>query len=78
MKCIQCLHVDYRTPAQESENDAKWGKLPMKYWGVCQVAVTPEQQASFIGNGLECFTGRFESASDEVVTGRIEWFKKRG
>ena len=49
----------------------------MKGFGVCLVAEKLEHQASFAGMNCECFTGRFEQASQELVTGRIDWYQKR-
>ena len=76
MKCIDCAHIDYITPSEDDETDEKYGK-GMKGFGVCKLAVKPEHQASFAGMNCQCFTGRFEQASQELVTGRIDWYQKR-
>ena len=75
MKCIECQHIDYITPNEDSEKNKKYGH--MKGFGICKVAEKPEHQAAFTGMNCKCFTGRFEQASEELITGRINWYQKR-
>lgn len=76
MRCIECQHIDYITPSADDEKDKKYGKS-MKGFGVCKVAEKLEHQAAFAGMNCKCFTGRFEQASEELITGRINWYQKR-
>ncbi len=76
MRCIECQHIDYITPSADDEKDKKYGKS-MKGFGVCKVAEKLEHQAAFAGMNCKCFTGRFEHASEELITGRINWYQKR-
>lgn len=75
MKCVECIHIDYITPGEDSERNRKYGS--MKGFGVCNAAEKLEHQASFAGMDCECFTGRFEQASQDLITGRIDWYQKR-
>ena len=65
MKCLRCAHADFRAAAERGLK------------GFLVRTVSREQVWRALNPQTECESGKFQTASEEAVAKRIEWFERK-